>query len=401
MKVLFISLGTFDNLNGSSVHIDILKRFAEEHDVYLVCKNEKTKTSFKLEYGIHALRVHTGVLKKVGLFQKGVSTVLVENQFKNAIEKYLSNIKFDLILYTTPPVTFANVIKYIKGKDNALCYLMLKDIFPQNAVDIGILSKTGIKGIAYKYFRHKEKMLYKYTDYFGCMSPANCNYLIKNNPEINVEKVEVCPNISVIEDVSVDLNTRYEVRKRNNLPIDKKIFIYGGNLGKPQGIPFLLECLEKAKNEEVFFLIIGTGTEFNRIESFLKTKNLDNCKLLNGLPKNEFEQIVASCDVGMIFLDYRFTIPNFPSRMLSYMKAKVPIIAVTDPNTDVGTTIVNGNFGWWCLSNNSDKFVSIVRTINGLDYKTLKDKGESGFGYLKLHFSPDNAYNVIMKHLKS
>ena len=57
---------------------------------------------------------------------------------------------------------------------------------------------------------------------------------------------------------------------------------------------------------------------------------------MRSLPKADYETIVASCDVGMIFLDHRFTIPNFPSRMLSYMKAKIPILAVTDPNTDVG-----------------------------------------------------------------
>jgi len=37
----------------------------------------------------------------------------------------------------------------------------------------------------------------------------------------------------------------------------------------------------------------------------------------------------------MIFLDYRFQIPNFPSRLLSYMAAGMPVIVATDPNTDM------------------------------------------------------------------
>ena len=73
-------------------------------------------------------------------------------------------------------------------------------------------------------------------------------------------------------------------------------------------------------------------------------------KLMKELPKEEYDQMIASCDVGMIFLDHRFTIPNFPSRLLNYMQVKLPVLAVTDPNTDVGKVIVDGEFGWWCES---------------------------------------------------
>ena len=57
MNVLFMCLGTFYDLNESSVHIDILKRFAKDQDVWLVCKNEERPTELKDENGIHVLRV--------------------------------------------------------------------------------------------------------------------------------------------------------------------------------------------------------------------------------------------------------------------------------------------------------------------------------------------------------
>ena len=234
-----------------------------DHDVWLVCKNEGKPTEYIEEYGVHVLRVHTGELKKVNLLKKGINTILVESQFKNAIKRYISEVSFDLILYTTPPITFANVVKYIKKRDHAISYLMLKDIFPQNAVDLGILSRRGIKGIIYSYFRKKEKQLYQFTDYFGCMSPANCKYLLANNPEIDSTRVDVCPNITVINDVSIDSNTRTAIRSKYGIPLDKRVFVYGGNLGKPQGIPFVIECLKAVKSSHSLFLIIGKGTEYN------------------------------------------------------------------------------------------------------------------------------------------
>ena len=393
MKVLFLSLGMFDDLSQGSVHIDLIKRIAEEHDVWLVCKHEGSRTELTEEYGIHVLRVRTGTLKKVGLIKKGINTVMVEPQFKNAIKRYLKDVRFNLVLYTTPPITFASAIKYIKRKDNAITYLLLKDIFPQNAVDLGMMTTTGIKGGIYRFFRNKEKELYELSDYIGCMSPANREYTLIHNPEINPEKVEICPNATVISDERVDAATRQTIRHRYGIPLDKKIFVYGGNLGKPQGIPFLIECLKENSDKNAFFLIIGQGTEYHLLREYIEEEKPSNCRLMKHLPKNEFETLVAACDVGMIFLDHRFTIPNFPSRILSYMKAGIPVLAVTDPNTDIGSVIVDGGFGWWCESNSKRSFSQLIAEIVNSDTEKM---GETGFRYLIDNYSVDTAYEIIM-----
>ena len=395
MNVLFMSLGVFNDLSEGSVHIDLVKRFAQEHDVWLVCKHEGKETTLTDEQGVHVLRVHTGTLKKVGLIKKGINTVLVEPQFKNAIKKYLHDVRFDLVLYTTPPITFASAVKYIKERDGAMTYLLLKDIFPQNAVDLGMMPTTGPKSMIYKYFRKKEKELYALSDYIGCMSPANEKYIIKHNPEINPRKVEECPNATVIEDKSVDREERTRIRNAYDIPLDRKVFVYGGNLGKPQGIPFVIKCLKACKDiEDAYFLIIGQGTEYNLLETFCIDESPKNFRLMKHLPKKEFETLVAACDVGMIFLDHRFTIPNFPSRLLSYMKVKLPVLAVTDSNTDIGEIIENGRFGCWCESNNTDSFVEIVREMCA---KPID--GEKSLDYLKKHYDIDEAYKQIAKHM--
>ena len=85
------------------------------------------------------------------------------------------------------------------------------------------------------------------------MSQANVDYVLKHNPEINPEKVEICPNSVEVVDMSVDEKTRDEIRRKYSIPLDKKVFVYGGNLGKPQGIDFMIECLKsQKKNDEVY-----------------------------------------------------------------------------------------------------------------------------------------------------
>ncbi len=399
MNVLFLSLGTFDDMGAGSVHIDIIKRFAEEQNVYLVCKRERRehkKTELSEEFRIQVLRVKTGNIKKAGLIEKGLSTLLVEPQFKRAVKEYFADIRFDLVIYTTPPITFANVVKFIKKRDGAVSYLMLKDIFPQNAVDIGIMSKRGWKGLIYHFFREKEKRLYRVSDYIGCMSPANMEYVTAHNSYINPNRVEECPNSAIVKNMDMDEGVRESIRKKYAIPSDKTVFVYGGNLGKPQGISFLIECLKSQRdNEKVFFLIVGDGTEYGRLEAFVAGYQQDNVVLMKNLPKEDYDILTAACDVGMIFLDHRFTIPNFPSRLLGYMQAKLPVLACTDKNTDIGKVVVEGGFGWWCESNDVGEFWRVVERVLNTELESMKEKA---FLYLKEHYSVDYVYRVIMGH---
>lgn len=402
MKILFLSIAEFDSIYQREIYPDLLREFMKNgHEIYVVSsleKRNKQETTLINEDCCHILKVKVGNITKSGLIEKGIATICIESQFKRAIARYFGDIKFDLILYSTPPITLVNAISYVRKRDHAKTYLLLKDIFPQNAVDLGMMSKSGIKGLIYKVFRNKEKKLYRISDYIGCMSQANVDYVLKHNPEISPEKVEICPNSVEVVDMSVDGKTRDEIRRKYYIPLDKKVFVYGGNLGKPQGIDFMIECLKsQEKNEDVYFLIVGDGTEYGKIESYVENDRPANVKLMKRLPKEDYDKMVAACDVGMIFLDHRFTIPNFPSRLLSYMQAKIPVLAVTDPNTDIGKVIVDGGFGWWCESND---VVSFGELINQIETNDLVERGINGKECLEKKYSVTMAYEIIAKRLK-
>lgn len=399
MRLLFISLLDFYSFNESNIYTDLLREFIMNgHDIYCISPVERRtgiRTHFE-EQG-HLLKLKIGNIQKTNIIEKGISTLLIESQFIRAIKKYFKNIKFDLVIYATPPITFASVIKYIKKRDGARSYLLLKDIFPQNAVDIGMMSQNGVQGILYRYFRHKEKKLYAISDRIGCMSQANVDYVLKHNPELDADKVEICPNSIEIRDVSITVSQRMEIRKKYGIPHDKTVFVYGGNLGKPQGIPFIIECLKTQKNNsDAYFLIVGDGTEYGKLEAYLNEEKPNNMKLLQRLPKEDYDRMVAACDVGLIFLDHRFTIPNFPSRLLSYMQAGLPVIACTDPNTDIGTTIVDGGFGWWCESNDSKTFLALVNKVQN---KNIFEYKENAWRYLNRFYGVREVYLKCFEHL--
>lgn len=399
MNVLFLSLMQYSTINERDIYTDLLREFIRNgHHVSILSPTEGSETLIAEENST-IYRVPTGKIEKASFLQKGINTILIEYRFISAIKKHLSHVRFDLVLYPTPPITFVGAVQYVKERDKAKTYLMLKDIFPQNAVDIGIMSNRGVKGMIYRFFRRKERRLYAVSDHIGCMSQANVDYIVENHPELNPKKVGICPNCIEIMDKSVNVETRNAIRKKYGIPEDRIVFVYGGNLGRPQGVPFLVECLKtQKKNNQIYFLVVGDGTEYPVLERYSLTGDQDNFKLMQRLPKEDYDTLVGACDVGMLFLDHRFTIPNFPSRLLSYMQAKLPVLACTDPNTDVGKVIIEGGFGWWCESNSTDTYQETIEAILRSDLPAMGKKGEE---YLLQHYTEKNGYRAIMDSFKA
>ena len=402
MKILFLTLVHFNSLNEKGIYTDLLREFVKNgHNVCAISPIEKRygkKTEFIEDKNYRILNLRIGNIQKTNIIEKGISTILLSLKYKKAIRRYFSNIRFDLVLYSTPPITLLSAVEYVKKRDNAKTYLLLKDIFPQNAIDIGLLKKSGLKGLLYRYFRNKEKKLYSISDRIGCMSQANVDYLLKHNKEIESTKVEVCPNSIDVVDNSISDLEKERIRKQYKLPLDKKIFIYGGNLGKPQGISFMIDCLKECKDlTDAFFLIVGSGTEYDKIEKYMLDSKQPNVKLMKFIAKDDYNTLLGACDCGLIFLDYRFTIPNFPSRLLYYMQAKLPVFAITDPNTDIGKIIYDGYFGWWVASNDSSKFKHKIIEIMDAD---LTNKGQNAWEYLIKYYHSRVSYDIIYNHYK-
>lgn len=414
MNILFMSLLDFDSLDERNIYTDLLRQFVKNgHDVTVVSpyerKSGKRERVIKGQGSI-IVKIGIGNIQKVRFVEKGISTIMIKSQIIRGIKKFLGQKKFDLVIYPTPPVTLCGAVEHIKERDKATTYLLLKDIFPQNAVDLGMMTKTGLKGLVYQYFRNREKRLYRISDRIGCMSQANVDYVLKHNPEVKRRDVaarkesgkgivEVCPNCMEPMDISISAEERKAIREKYGIPLDRTVFVYGGNLGKPQGIEFMLKCLHSQReNGKVFFLIVGNGTEYGRVERYVEKYRPENIVLHQWIPKEEYDKAIAACNVGMIFLDHRFTIPNFPSRLLSYMQANLPVLAVTDGATDIGKIIVENAFGWWCKSGDSRSFAGLCGKLP--DTASLLHMGERAREYLEEHYLVRQGYEKIMYHMQ-
>lgn len=401
-NILFLTLIHHIDTSVRTIFYDLMKKIQSEgHQVYICAPSErryKRKTHLVENEGMKILKVRTLNIQKTNFIEKGIASILLEYQYLNGIKKVFNDVKFDMILYSTPPINFSKVIHFVKKRDNAISYLLLKDIFPQNAVDMGLIKKGGI---LHRYFRNEERKLYESSDYIGCMSLANVQYVLKHNPEVRESKIEVNPNSLFPIDLSVDEERKVQLKKEFDLPTDAVVFLYGGNLGKPQGIDFLIQVLNVQKdNNKVFFLIIGAGTEYLRLSTWVEIHNPKNVSLRTKLPKEKYDQLVGACDVGLIFLDRRFTIPNFPSRLLSYLECKMPVLAATDTATDMGSIIEDHQIGFWAESGDLEGFNQKLDQMIAED-NNLQEMGQRGFQLLEEEYSVEVSYRKLISKLKA
>lgn len=371
MKIIFPSIGF--NLKGGNLYNDLVDSILERGHEIVICRSEdkiKETSLEKINNRFEVLHIKTGNQFEKNPVKKGINMIMLSRYFIKAIKKNLSNYKFDLVLYATPPISLNAVVEFCKNEYKAKTFLMLKDIFPQNAADLNMIKENSI---IYNFFRQKEKSLYELSDYIGCMSEKNKEYLLSHN-EIPKEKVHIFYNSIKIKNI--------EIKKEPKEYID---ILFGGNLGKPQYIDGVLKIIDRLKDyEKIKFTIIGKGTEAFKVKKYIEEKKPKNLIFYDYLEKNEYEKKLMKTDIGLISLDYRFTIPNIPSKMLSYMEMKKPIIAITDENTDLKEMIESADCGWWLKSNDTEIVVETIKKIS--DMQDLEKKGLNGYKYLKKYF---------------
>lgn len=387
MNILFLTVSRIDTVDSHGIYSDLMRELAGMgNDVYIATPLERRyggKTHVISTGNVKILKVKTLNIQKTNVIEKGIGTLLLETQFLKAINKFWGDVRFDLILYTTPPITFNKVISSLKKKYEARTYLLLKDIFPQNAVDLGMFPANSR---LYKMFRKKEMKLYSLSDKIGCMSRANKEYLVKENPELSEDKIEIFPNsVTPLPYTQRSDDERKTILESLGIDPAKVVSLYGGNIGKPQGLDFILKVLESNENRKNHHIVIvGNGTEFGKLQDWIETRSPKNVTLLGAVPQSEYVRLSQAADIGLVFLDHRFTIPNYPSRIISYMECAIPLMLATDVNSDVGTDAMNGGYGLW---SRSDDLAGFDRQFDRLiaDADLRREMGLKGRRHVEEH----------------
>lgn len=402
MNVLFLSVVDITSIDESNIYTDLIREFVNNgHHVDIISPIEKrssTKDTDIHKEGYDIYKPHVGNITNTGFVEKGFSILQYRKQIIECIRSKIGNKKIDLFLVAVPPVTVDKIVAYVKKTYGCKVYLLLKDIWPASMFDLKTTGGPIVKKAVCAVFRVWEKNLYNLSDSIGCLSQGNVDYILSNNKYLDPKKVHVNPNTIVPHDIQpLSIEERNAVRIKYGVPSDTVTFIYGGTLGVGQNVAHIVECLKACQGLKCHFVISGKGVQYNLLEEYRSEYNPKNLTLINGLPKAEYDKLMQSCDVGMVFLRYTAQTPNIPSRILTYMDYSLPILSCTDPTSDLNQIIEKGKFGWGCLSNDSAAFKKLVVDILQSD---VAQYGRNGRICLEKEYTSAQSFEIIMNAIQ-
>lgn len=298
--------------------------------------------------GIAVWRFRNGRTRGVNKVIRALNETLLSLNAWRAIYKEVEDAPFDGVIYYSPSIFFGWVVRKIKKASQCKSYLILRDIFPQWAIDGGLIKQDSL---IEKYFRFFETLNYVAADAIGLMSPKNLELF--NRVHKGKFNTHVLFNWADTRQPRL-LSEKMNLRQRLGLE-GKVIFFYGGNVGHAQDMANLMRLAVSLKeNENIHFLIIGQGDEVDLVKGYIKNESLKSVTFLSSVSQEEFRYILRQVDVGLFSLAYTHQAHNFPGKLLGYMLESIPILGSVNPGNDLLDVISKAGAGMVYVNGEDD-----------------------------------------------
>jgi glycosyltransferase involved in cell wall biosynthesis len=361
------------------------------HESLVVAPDENilSDTMVTGEDGITVLRVRTGKIKTASRLIRGFNEVRLSNILWEKGKNFFGKNPCDLIVYYSPTIFWGVLVQRLKTLFSCPSYLILRDIFPQWALDAGVLRR----GIIYRYFKFRELQNYKAADIIGVQSPNDLCYFEENYPDRQYQ-LEVLYNWTVLREKNIKKG-----RYRHRLGLQGKIvFFYGGNIGVAQDMDNIIRLAENLQNESsAFFLLVGDGSEIPRLKADIASKGLTNIMIHEAVGQQEYLSMLSEFDVGLISLDRSLRTQNFPGKLLGYMYYSMPILASVNPGNNLKEVLGDHHAGLVSINGDDELFASNAKVLL-VNMALRRQIGYNARTLLERKFSVSRAAQQILSH---
>ncbi len=329
------------------------------------------------ENGIKVLRIKTLPHHKVNFIIRGIAQVLMPYIFFRKIKQNIKG-KLDVVIVHSPPLPLSIAAYKVKKYYGAKYILNLHDIFPQNAIDLGVLKKWK-HWPAIWLFKQMEKSAYKNSDLIVVPSNEHKKF-IEEKRNVAMGKTQIV-NHWIDSEPFLNVKKTGKFRKLYGLE-NKFIFLFGGVLGPSQGLNLFIRMADKIRNnKDIIFLFVGDGSVKENLVKMAKEHNLENVIFKPFVSLEEYPELVKDCDVGIICLTARNTTPAVPAKILGYMATAVPVVAFLHKESEGLLIVKEAKCGYGAVSNDEEKALEIILKMYN-EKEKLKEYGENGLKYL-------------------
>ena len=393
-RILILVVYYLPSIMSSAKLIDDLARefHRRGHEVIVAAPDDTTRETFEAteEAGITVLRIRTGAIKSASWWLRAWRETTLSSVMWQKGKLFFAQHPCDLIVYYSPTIFFGGLVSRLKRRYRCPAYLILRDIFPQWAVDTGLLTKGSL---IHRFFTGKEKLNYDSADVIGVQSPANLNYFSEKGLR-GKYRMEVLYNWTTLTEEPIQPSG---YRERLGLR-GKVVFFYGGNIGMAQDMDNIIRLAENLRDDpSVFFLLVGDGHEVPRLKDAIASKGLANIVIHGAVGQREYLSMLSEFDIGLISLNRGLRTQNFPGKMLGYMYHSMPILASINPGNDLKEILEDRQAGLVCMNGNDALFAAYARRL-AKDEDLRRLLGKNARALLESTFSVSNAAGQILSH---
>ena len=290
--------------------------------------------------GVQVVRLKAPRTKDIGYVRRTMREFLLPYMMlRNLRKSPLANLRWDGVIWYSPTIFLGPLANALKKASECRSYLIIRDIFPEWAVDMGLMNR----GLAYRFFKAIERNQYAAADVIGVQTPANLPYF---EPWVKQDgrRVEVLQNwLADAPDVGSSISVA------GGPLVGRTIFVYAGNMGVAQGMDILIDLAERLRvRRDIGFLFVGRGSDAQRLRADAETRGLDNVVFHDEIEPSEIPGLYSQCHIGVVALDPRHKTHNIPGKFLSYMQAGLPVLASINPGNDLAELIRSEGVGRVC-----------------------------------------------------
>jgi colanic acid biosynthesis glycosyl transferase WcaI len=286
---------------------------------------------------------------------------------------------FDLALVYSPPLPLALSVYLLSRLRGRPAILNVQDIFPQSAIDLGVLRNPFL----IRLFRGMEAFLYKRFPQVIVHSEGNRQYVISRGG--SPEKVAAVHNW-VDTEVLKPGEKENQVRASLGLQ-DRFVVSFAGIMGYSQDLATVMEAAARLKDHpEIAFLLVGDGVEKPGLQRMAAAAGLHNVTFLPMQPKEAYLNILQASDLGLVTLRQEVKTPVVPSKILSLMAAGRPVLASLPLEGDAPRLIAEARAGV-CLPPGQPGLLADTILKFSRDGVQGSQMGENGRRYAVEHLS--------------
>ncbi len=351
-------------------------------------KKNKIKV-LSIENSVQVIRVKTPPHHNVNFIIRGISELISPFLFWMKIKKLIKQ-RVDAVIVYISPLPLALVGNKIKKKYGSRYLLNVQDIFPKNAIDLGIIKNR----LLVKFLEYIEKKAYNCADKITSHTESSRKFLIKEK-QIPSDKISIVHNW-------VDLNPYINAREtdlfRKKYGLEGKfIFLFAGIIGPAQGLDLIVKVANELKKmSDICILFVGDGSEKNILLKMVDLCGLKNVVFKDFVSIEEYPNLVKSADVGLVCLSNRNKTSMYPGKILGYMAASIPVVAFLNSQSDGHHIIREAKCGYSMLSNDYSKAAELIMKVYN-EKKKLEQFGRNGFEYAEAHFSKKASIDKLEK----